>query len=609
MEYHGVPATSPLGIRANDLNMTVETVVVLPKGKRSSERRPRRNGNRPPKTTRRQRRKNQENCEAAVPAPDRIPAHHSKGNIKEILMAPAMSELGKAWCSYTTDPAGYHEKYANKPRTLCIPDGALAKGVSGEIRQINVLTKPTVGPDSIPLDGAQWSLHIISIGTLRLGYIAIASLTNEDVTPNIESAICSTVNDFIYPVGQKSFPWLVLHDNDGTTVPGWYWMPIFNTATASWPEPVKGVATTLDSWRTVGKSITCEFNPPTLFNQGYAAGGIFARTSTPSTIEQDLTKFRMAAQNFTTSNNGPISVGGNEWASLFETPGNNNQIEWPIAAASRTMVARQNLAYNGLAFAAAGDEIVLTRGLNGVFTANLTFTNSSDDSVDPIIIPHNTTSAGNVTTFYIGATNFVGEINTERQIIPLPPMNMSDIMQNDPNTMAAVLRKSGGIYAVQSYKTAAPVYEFANATSFAPINISTDGYEVPEGNTSGGIRDTVDPNVGTVTMTFKGISSSAQIVTKHIFMYEGMPSKDSTIGQFAETGGELDETALLFVANFFGSMNSVYAARDNFLGKLAGVVSGLLHKLCAQEATPAVLRNVANYAKDQAKEMLLTTFG
>lgn len=521
----------------------------------------------------------------------------------------AMTPEGQAWAVYHLDPAGYHETPGRKPRMLYITDGALPKGVGGEIRQIDVLTSPSVTPANVPLDGSQWSLTIIQPGTFRLNYIAVASMDNEDITEDTMNYLCASINDFVHPALHTNYNWMQLHNHSGELLPNWYWKPVFHKQTADLPEPVNGIATTVDKWRIVGSSNTMTFNAPMLINQGYAVGGQFARAAVLQTLEESMESFRMVIQTTTAGQNGLIAVHNSAITSLFNIPGatpDTTGVGVPFFnSPPLAMEAKVELRIAGELFASPGDIIQLSRspvGEAGILS--VLWNNTTDPLIETFAVQASTLIPGAIVPFYFEVPVFEGQFNATRSIIPMPPVNMSDIITNDPDAEASLLARAKGVYGVH-VKTGEPVYRFASATSFAPINFSARGYEQPVGGAQGGIRDTLDPNVGTIAVTFKGISRSAQIVTKKLQMWEGMPSANSTVGQFAETGGVNDQCALEFVDNFAGQSNNIYAATDNFLGTIARCIRGIIGSLFSHEATPAVVRGIADIACKQVGQHLL----
>nr|QXV86432.1 capsid protein [Nodaviridae sp.] len=540
-------------------------------------------------------------------APSRGDTTWSKSNsrIQRLLMGPAMTEEGEAFVRYHLDPAGYHETLGKKERMVYIPDGALSKGVGGEVRQIDMVSAPGVLPSAIPLDGSQWSLTIISFGTFRLNFIALASTTNEDATQEILGALAASINDFTYGPNESTFNYMVLHNNDGDVIPGWYWKPIFNKQTSALPEPVNGVSTTLDKWRIVGSSLTAMFNAATFVNQGYVGGGQFARAVQTQTLEESLENFRMMAV-ITAVNSGTnalITLSGPALGALLGSPLNNVQVP---QVGSTPLTATQTIKYNGADFALA-DDIIQVSKTTGVGDVTVVLTNATDPTSVPITIPFALTglATGMINPIYLQSSNFGGELNATRNVVVLPPITLADIMSNDPACEASILKRSTGVYGVH-IKTGSPVYNFASATTFGPLNVTTPGYEQPLGGSGGGIRDTLDPNVGTIVMTFNGLATSSNIVVKRYFTWEGMPSEQSTVGQFAAVGGECDQTAMTFVDDFAGSNNCIYAARDNFLGAIAGVLKGLLGSVVAHQATPSVMSGIAGIAKDTLSNFLLS---
>lgn len=537
----------------------------------------------------------------------------NRSRIQKLLFAPCLSEDGEAWVRYHADPAGYHETGGKKPRMVYIPDGALAKGVGGEVRQIDIINCPLVQPSAIPLDGTQWSLYLLSFGTFRLNFIALASINNDEATGVVLSALTASINDFTYAPNENAFNFMKVHDALGENLEGWYWKPVFNKQTSALPEPQNGVSTTLDRWRTVGSSLTAAYNAASLLNQGYAAGGQFAREVQVENIEQSLESMRLLvlAGSNPSSSTGVFTVYGPGLVLLpgenIEGEANDPPVPWTVPQIGETSVrvARANIAYLGESFAKLGERVQLAR--SGTSPAvSLDFTNLDDPLSTPIHIVLNTAgmAPGSVQQFYLQAAEFAGELKTQRNILVLPPMTLSDIVSNDPDCEAAILKRSGGIYGVH-VKTGAPVFSFASATTFGPLNFATPGYNVPAGGTAGGIRDTVDPNIGTISMCFMGLATSTNVVTKRFFTWEGMPSEGSTAGQFAATGGECDETALIFIDNFSGTHNSIYAAKDNFFGAIANALKGLLGSVMSHEATPAVISGVAGIAKDTLGSFLM----
>lgn len=528
--------------------------------------------------------------------------------IQRMLNGPAMSEDGEQFVRYHLDPAGYHETIGKKGRMIFIPDGALDKGVGGEVRTMDVVSAPNLTPASVPLDGSQWSVTLISLGTFRLNFIVLASLTNQDATTSVVAALAASVNDFTYGPNENVFDYMALHDAEGAVIEGWYWKPVFLKQTSSLPEPVNGISTTVDKWRIVGSGITAMFNAPTLVNQGCVAAGQFAREVVSLTNEESLENFRgiVTVVNALQGTNATMTIGGPALQAVLENP---PLAVWTVPTIGGTSVlytAGQVIKYQGADFAVVGDVLRLERVMVGA-NLEVRIVNDTDVLMAPIAIqmgPPALLVTGAVTAFYLQTTNFTGEMNTNRRVVPLPPITTSDIVSNDPDCEVSILKRSTGVYGVH-VKTGSPVYNFASATEFGPINLGTPGYEQPIGGTAGGIRDTLDPNVGTIVMTFQGLSTAANMVVKRYFTWEGMPSEKSTVGQFAAAGGECDQTAMAFVDNFSGGNNCVYAARDNFLGAIAGVLKGLLGSVVSHQATPSVISGLAGIAKDTIGGMLL----
>lgn len=503
----------------------------------------------------------------------------------------AIPQECQSWFLYCTDPAGFHERFVKDKQSFCIPDGALDKGVRGENRQVDILSVPGYSSAAIPLDGRQWSLCIIKIGTFRLNFIAIASVYNAIFDTQALQLVVSDINDFTYETGVGDFPWRgvgSLVDD----VSQYYWKPVFNQQTAALSEPVNGISTTVDKWRLVGSSITSNFNAPSLINQGIGVSGQYAREPQFKNQTLDLTEY---LARLTFSRNG--LTGSYQFYIRTAYPELNGTANIVITATPgppvlvTPTIREATVIYNGITVATPDQTLRYIITDVGGGQINLAFNNVEDPLPTPPFISLNLNNFSTSTYLDVRhATETAEEVSSSFTTVNIPPTINNGIASTDPNYGYGTLVHTQGIYSVHQ-KTAAPVWEFANASTFGPMRLEFPGLITPEGGFTGGIRDTVDPNMGSIVQLFTGMSHAANILCTSITAWQGMPSQQSEVGQFAVAGGTICSAALNLYNVVAAEAPAVYRAEDNLGGGLMALLLKGLAALRSSKVTSSVIEN------------------
>lgn len=148
-----------------------------------------------------------------------------------------------------------------------------------------------------------------------------------------------------------------------------------------------------------------------------------------------------------------------------------------------------------------------------------------------------------------------------------------------------------------------PVFEMTGEENFGAYRFHYPGYsESMNIDSVRGIIDTWDNNFSTGVVHFRGISTSASLVVKTYFGWEGTTNAGGTLGQFAHTG-LTDEPELLALAEKLQQdLTGVYEEDDNIAATVALIAGNALSNLMKGQATSSVIKDVANSALGVVKE-------
>lgn len=513
------------------------------------------------------------------------------------------------WFFKYLDPAGATETCRAIGEYSKVPDGLVKYSVDAEQRLLYNESCPVLTTDSnLPLDGRLWSLVIISLPCFRTGYIAVASTTNQEVGSNIISALCLTLNNLTnWREVVDDDVWLPFVDSDDT----WYYRIRVFPPNYALLDPDITTARTVTAYRITYKSLTVEFNAPTLIDQGFWAGGHYAIT--PVITEQNpATQFEHTI---------PISIHrGNQFQASFTWVGlpsggtnlspvnpqwvQNTDVEWFSWRHGGNTFPSDGVIYDvpptyqittplGVIFAQAGDTIKFNQTGAGTYILS----NETNDAIQPITYllptPNTTLTESFSTTGGIQSSNRIN--------IPLPPLTLSQIIANNPKMEQFPLKETMGAYLVHS-KMRSPVFNLTPADSFGGFSFKDSFYNDINNITAPlGIRDSFDSNLSTGVVVFRGMSVAATAVIKGYMGWEGVTSVNTPMGQFAHSGIEKNPEILDLADNLAGTkLTGIYPATDNFAGAIAAYGMEALSELLRSEATQSKVREVADNAQMKA---------
>lgn len=511
-----------------------------------------------------------------------------------------------SWFFKYLDPAGATESGRALGEFSKIPDGLCKFSVDAEMRSIYNEECPGNSSTSIPLDGANWAVSVLSPPMFRFNYVIVADTLDREITRETLDIVFNQINNLS--------DWKSVADSqiwNSTIDPAIWWKIRTNPPIADMPEPTVGSSTTVSDYRLAYKSLTIESNTPTLFDQGYWIGGQYAITpkETPAAIPSigelytrtgifhivvgtthvgvdldliDLTISAPPPWDFIpinlpalqlTSFRIPLNTGAATPTVTFQLP----------AGKSLRVTSDHTLWADSL------DEVSFSVAAPIGTIRMFTFQSSRAGT-----LPHSfnhVSGVSTLTTIYL-ETGDVQESSTFN-VLELPPTEINQIAANNPKIEQFLCKESLGAYLVHS-KIRNPVFQLASASEFGWVKFKTNTSGITPHQ--GGIRDTVDKNFSSAVASFRGISKSQTLVVKTYVGWEGLTLANTPFGQFAHTGLlECDE--LLRASNQLAtSLTGVYPATDNFAAMVSAFAAKALMGLMRGEASSSVITGIAQQA-------------
>lgn len=529
-----------------------------------------------------------------------------------------MDSNTEGWYFKYLDPAGSVETGRAIGEFSKIPDGLLTFSVDAEIRTIDTLPVPriedeTTIPGSIPLDGATWSLTIISYPMFRTAYIAVANRFDKEMSTFVTAELAFVLNnltDYRSTIDLDTWIPFAVDIEDG-----WYfWIkplpPTYNLS-----DPVIGNQRSLTSYRLSYKSITLEHNAPTLIDQGFWSGGHYALD--PTMVQQQGQQTEMvttyvhgtASVPFSNVTDSRVHITIPNMPQISITSGNGVIVpgdtrfnvvasgNFSAAGAPINFIMPPNVTwYNPfeIVFAEPGDTVTITAGpaLNQV-----QFTSASVGSTPFSLVF--TQVGGSVPLGSESIVLIYGDFPTElfgnrtSSTIEFPAVSPAQMAANNPKMEQFLMKETNGAYLVHR-KMRNPVFKVTPAGSFGPVQFTHPGYDIARNTNDGsGILDTIDANFSTASICVRGIAHATVPVIKLYQGWEGVTNVNTPFGQFGHSGLPKNESVLELVDNLVVRTTGVYPANDNFLGLIAKFAAGALKTLLSSQATSGLLGNLA----------------
>lgn len=521
------------------------------------------------------------------------------------------------WYFKYLDPAGATESARAVGEYSKIPDGLVKFSVDAEIREIYNEECPTVTDTSIPLDGSQWSLSIVSYPMFRTAYFAVANVDNKEISSDVTNELISWLNNLAnWRDIVDSEQWFSFSDD-----PTWFVRIRVLHPTYDLPDPTEGLLRTVSDYRLTYKSITCEANMPTLVDQGFWIGGQYALT--PVVTAQNgvegsgflhpLDATRPNATAAVTLTWAGMPAGGSAPAgSPAWVPDSSTQFQWrhggtnpPAGVVSYEVPTGYTMQYFNTTtsawanFANAGDTVTFGQ-TGGAGNTDATITLTAPDVTLTIVAP--ATSTGNVISF----RNLDAEVAaaSNRSEVPLPPLTFGQTAPNNPKIEQTLVKETLGSYLVHS-KMRNPVFQLTPASSFGSVSFTNPGFDrtldTPGNN---GIRDSFDVNMSTAVCHFRSLSKSCSIVTKTYQGWEGVTNVNTPFGQFAHSGLLKNDEILCLADDLATRLTGVYGANDNFAAAVSAFAANMLTSVLKSEATTSVIKELGNQATGLATQGL-----
>lgn len=522
------------------------------------------------------------------------------------------------WYFKYLDPAGATESARAVGEYSKIPDGLVKFSVDAEIREIYNEECPTITDASIPLDGSQWSLSIISYPMFRTAYFAVANIENKEISLDVTNDLISWLNNLAsWRDIVDSEQWFSF-SNDLT----WFVRIRVLHPTYDLPDPTEGLLRTVSDYRLTYKSITCEANMPTLVDQGFWIGGHYALT--PVVTAQNGVEGTGFIHSFDVTKPGASAAVTLTWALM--PPGGNapdgspawipdsaTQFQWrhggtnpPGGVISYEIPKGYTLQYFNTTtdswanFANAGDTVTFGQ-TGGAAGTNALITITAPDVTLTIIAP--SSSARNTINF----RNLDGEVAaaSNRSEVPLPPLTFGQTAPNNPKIEQSLVKETLGAYLVHS-KMRNPVFQLTPASSFGAVSFTNPGFDrnldIPSHS---GIRDSFDVNMSTAVCHFRSLSKSCSIVTKTYQGWEGVTNVNTPFGQFAHSGLLRNDEILCLADDLATRLTGVYGATDNFAAVVSAFAANMLTSVLKSEATTSVIKELGNQATGLATQGLV----
>lgn len=545
----------------------------------------------------------------------------------------------ESWFHKYMDPAGATEMGCAPGEFSKIPDGLCTFSVGAEIRTVSTLQVPSmtelVDPEgnspSVPLDGKNWSLTVISYPCYRTGYIAAANYFNAEFNDTVSGDLCYALNNIQdYPAFIEDQKWTSFSPEN----PGWYFFIAILPPTYDMPDPTNALTRTVTSYRLTYKSITFEHNTPTLVDQGFWVGGHLAldygavsESPDNKSLEQTWVGIRNVVLGSTVQPNTAVTVTIRNLSPQVMTSANASLGTTSMSTAffSVRLFSPNNASPGWFDYLvpehevwrdeagdvlAVGDDLIRFELSVPVHGEERMIAVRYPNTVRSLTLPYQANAVVDyrvyITLGYEEGEGFKGGMS---KVIELPAMTPSQLAANDVKMEQFLMKDSEGAYLVHR-KMRQPVFGLTSATTHGPIQFSCPGYNPARNyNDGSGIIDTIDNNLSTGVVHFRGISHANNVVCKLYQGWEGVTNTHTTLGQFGHAGLAKNEALLTLADALVTETTGIYPASYNFLGKIAKFASGMLGKLFNHQATEPMVKNLANSAVKQGFEWLRSKLG
>lgn len=536
------------------------------------------------------------------------------GDVQAMDLTTQMCKLTSedaSWAVTYADPAGTIEIGAANAENVKIPDGLVKFSVGAQQRLLYEEAVPGADSTAVPLDGRIWSGAIISLPCFRVGYIIIKNQFNRQVNPAVLTNLLFVVNNLV------DWRSVVDDENDqpfGPADDGWFYQIRVFPPNYAFPDRSTSVQTSVESWRMTSKGLEAVANMPTLVDQGWWVAGQYPNeANSTDAINPEGTNHDHLFEMAWTTNHWVIG-----WEGLPQGTANNSWtleradspillVRWTGAtsATPQTTTAYEYTIPTGFTmqfpnvinvpiqqqvfttFAVAGD-VISIRFLAGT---GVTFTNLTTPDIDPVTYQ---AAASNPSYIQIRTQNVLPEepFPANKTLINLPPMTSAELVANNPKFGLQTIKKGGGCYMVHS-KMQRPVYNLTSADQFGTFQFKFPGFDGTTNMPGGvGIRDSYDSNFSTAVMHWHGVSHATTFIVEGWMGWEGVPAENSTMGQFATAGLDVNHEVLELTDNIQTHLTGVYDSADNSAAVIATLAVDQLSKLLLKDATSATVRSI-----------------
>jgi hypothetical protein len=492
-----------------------------------------------------------------------------------------LSDHQNGYIHMALDPCGEYYVHSEHAK---IPDGALPNSFIMGFREAFGIYPP--GHDAstmLPLDGSNWSLTIVSVPLFRHPAILIADMQNREFSRDTEiliSRYLSSLPDsdhYVYP------NWSAFSFDDNLFFCFKSWTTLKNVAPAN-----NSGSPLLSQFRITSKGLSCFFNTPTLINQGMICSaqwnsGSTTMTDTINHKPDDTTDVSFSITNglsggtpttFFIANPtlamilGVVSVSQPTSGAI----GSNTTADHPITAPFVV-----NTADGQRAMTPGTDRIRTRMETQGVGTFYIRI-QANNPSLVPSISDIVTGTLRTPSSLTVEWPVTLGDDLTFVQnttSLNMPPLSVDSIVQSTPK--AVVLRAVEGSYLPHRFFQ--PIAGVQEGLTSAPVAFRTFHETAESEHASSGFRDAADRNIGCGVIALRGISLAATPWLKIMSTVECVASEGSPYMVNMAENAPGDEVVFQIVKDVGERLPFAFPERFNFLGKLAGMVTGIIKRI------------------------------
>lgn len=482
------------------------------------------------------------------------------------------------------DPCGEFEVFRENMR---IPDGAVPSSVPQEMREVEAILHPGLTGASIPITtGDQWTWMLIHTSALRTPVIMIALMDGLPITPATMARVLEKINineprpETVNNVTRDTHNWWRYPNWQGVSEsPNTYYCWFGFSLLDSVAEPgVNNASTTISKWRICADGMSVALNAPSLINQGWSVAVQIGPDNKHETFGEEVEGGQFEAMY-------PVHLSAAAGTVFVITPWGTLTGSMPsaIGGIEQTTSTTATVAgtVRGAGFS-AGDMLRFQVTWTGTNQYNTVYQVSSDGgttwtSIGAAVNTGVTTAVSMSTTWTLAGPVDAPPTGIVNQVKILDNVSNGALYQASPQAYQATLQQEGGVYMVK--RMWEPVFNMTDSSDFAPLKFVTSSVNPIGLRSPGGKPDTLDKNFGVGYLSFTGISQAAQPVMKLRRVIEAVADTGSPWVGMMESGLEKNDEAIQIIKAFAAKHPHAYPLSYNGLGKLFGIVSGVLSKI------------------------------